>query len=111
MSARLHLWIDLIWGNKQRGALAEKFHNKFYYLTYEDSVDIKAIKDKGQLDGIKNQINEFGQTPTQLFSESHPPKYSELPAMVPVEAEAEAEAEHTVDCGYTLCLCLEARLV
>jgi hypothetical protein len=31
----LHLWIDLIFGYKQRGKLAELSDNLFYHLCYE----------------------------------------------------------------------------
>lgn len=35
VSNKLHMWIDLIWGCKQRGRAAEDASNLFYYLTYE----------------------------------------------------------------------------
>ena len=35
MSARLHEWINLIFGYKQRGEEGLKADNIFYYLTYE----------------------------------------------------------------------------
>lgn len=36
VSARLHLWIDLIFGARSRGAAAEKADNVFHHLTYDD---------------------------------------------------------------------------
>ena len=38
VSASLHLWIDLIFGYKQRGEEAKKALNVFFHLTYEDKV-------------------------------------------------------------------------
>ncbi|CAN0579492.1 unnamed protein product, partial [Laminaria digitata] len=35
VSRRLHLWIDLIFGCKQRGKAAIEADNLFYHLTYE----------------------------------------------------------------------------
>ena len=42
VSASLHLWVDLIFGHKQRGKAAEAAHNVFFYLTYEGAVDIDS---------------------------------------------------------------------
>ncbi len=36
VSARLHQWIDLIFGCRSRGAAAEKADNVFHHLTYDD---------------------------------------------------------------------------
>jgi WD40 repeat protein len=39
----------------------------FYYLTYEGAVDMDAIEDEGQRRATEAQINNFGQTPSQLI--------------------------------------------
>jgi hypothetical protein len=72
VSQHLHEWIDLIFGCKQRGDDAVKAANVFYYLTYEGAVDIDAVDDPDEKSSILAQINEFGQTPTQLFRTAHP---------------------------------------
>ena len=36
VSANLHKWIDLIFGFKSSGKMAEKADNIFHYLTYDD---------------------------------------------------------------------------
>ena len=72
VSNNLHLWIDLIFGHKQRGEEAVKNHNLFYYLTYEGAVDLEAVTDPGKRAAYESQINEFGQCPKQLFRSAHP---------------------------------------
>jgi hypothetical protein len=44
VSDNLHHWIDLIFGVRQKGQLAEESDNLFYHLTYEGSVDIDSIR-------------------------------------------------------------------
>jgi len=47
----------------------------FHYLTYEGAVDLDAISDPMERIALTIQINEFGQTPRQLFKSAHPPRY------------------------------------
>ena len=72
VSKNLHNWIDLIFGYKQRGKESEKALNTFYYLTYEDMVDLDKIPDPGTRAAFETQIIHFGQTPSQLFLRPHP---------------------------------------
>lgn len=65
-------WIDLIFGSKQRGKEAEANMNVFYYLTYEDTIDLDKITDEVHRTSCEAQIIHFGQTPSQLFDKPHP---------------------------------------
>lgn len=46
----------------------------FHPLTYEGSVDLDSVSDPLQRRAMELQINEFGQTPKQLFKIPHPPR-------------------------------------
>jgi WD40 repeat protein len=72
VSDRLHLWVDLIFGCKQRGAQAEAANNVFYYLTYDGAIDVEGIDNPTRRFAVQQQIAEFGQTPRQIFLDPHP---------------------------------------
>ncbi|AQK73327.1 BEACH domain-containing protein C2 [Zea mays] len=71
VSTRLHEWIDLIFGYKQRGKGAEVANNIFPHVTYDGMVDIDKITDPVQRRSVQNQICYFGQTPSQLLTVPH----------------------------------------
>ncbi|KAI3438042.1 hypothetical protein D9Q98_000485 [Chlorella vulgaris] len=74
VSARLHKWIDLVFGRKARGTLAEKADNVFHYLTY-DEVALRFLHQEGDplmREALRLQMMEFGRTPRQLFTRKHP---------------------------------------
>jgi hypothetical protein len=47
----------------------------FHQLTYEGTVDINSIQDPLSRRAIEIQVNEYGQTPKQLFNKPHPKKF------------------------------------
>lgn len=75
VSDNLHLWVDLIFGYRQKGTPAIQASNIFYYLTYDDALkELENITDIKEKRILESQIQYFGQTPVQLFSLPHPKK-------------------------------------
>ena len=66
VSARLHEWIDLIFGYRQQGPGAVESFNVFHHLFYEGNVDIHGIDDQVKKSATIGFINNFGQTPKQV---------------------------------------------
>eukprot|EP00808_Paulinella_micropora_P024428 g36712.t1 len=71
-SQHVHQWLDLLFGCLQRGQAAAEADNLFYWLTYEGAVDLDSIEDEVERESLRIQINEFGQTPKQIFFRPHP---------------------------------------
>ena len=92
VSCHLHEWIDLIFGYKQRGDAAVGADNLFYHLTYEGALDVEGISSPRERSAFELQIQEFGQTPKQLFSAPHPCR-SDADAPVALCSSAAAGAE------------------
>eukprot|EP00300_Choanocystis_sp_HF-7_P011055 c17284_g1_i1.p1 GENE.c17284_g1_i1~~c17284_g1_i1.p1 ORF type:complete len:899 (+),score=177.90 c17284_g1_i1:182-2698(+) len=105
VSQHLHHWIDLIFGYKQRGKPAESAHNLFYYLTYEGAVNIDAIDDPLQRHAFEKQIENFGQTPSQLTTRPHPVRKPFDPLMVSIMWHLKASSLHSLRHHWTqLCV-------
>ena len=61
VSQHLHLWIDLVFGCKQRGDAALEADNLFHPMTYEGTVDIDQVADPNERASLETQMNEFGR--------------------------------------------------
>ena len=74
VSSQLNHWIDLIFGNKQKGKLAQNAYNLYCPMTYEEN--FAKIMGSGEteayLQGMVDQVVHFGQTPVRLFKKPHP---------------------------------------
>jgi hypothetical protein len=79
VSMNLHHWIDLIFGYKQRpphmggNQAAVDSVNIYFHLTYAGAVDLDQLKESDPYlySQTVRQIDNFGQTPTQLFDKPH----------------------------------------
>ncbi|XP_051772048.1 WD repeat- and FYVE domain-containing protein 4 isoform X3 [Ctenopharyngodon idella] len=76
VSARLHLWIDLIFGYRQQGPPAVEALNTFHPYFYTDKHERATMKDPVMKSTVLGYINNFGQMPKQLFTKPHPSRTS-----------------------------------
>lgn len=97
VSARLHLWIDLVFGHAQRGQAAADALNVFVWLTYPGAVDVDRVADPDAKAALMSQIEHFGQTPAQVFRKPHPPR-----AAVSSPARPSAVLASSPPMGYSL---------
>jgi hypothetical protein len=76
VSNNLHKWIDLIWGDKQRGKIADLHDNTYDPHLYDDIWCEDKLKDRrlrSQIEAIQQQV---GQIPPQLFDRPHPSRFA-----------------------------------
>ena len=71
VSEHLHLWIDLVFGFKQRGEAAVEATNVFQHLSYQGAKDLDTITDPVERLATIGIIHSFGQTPHQVFQRPH----------------------------------------
>jgi len=53
VSKSVNHWIDLIFGYKQKGKLAVDALNVFYYITYEDGLDLNSVMTESAREGFE----------------------------------------------------------
>ncbi|KAI8062663.1 hypothetical protein BC940DRAFT_244066 [Gongronella butleri] len=120
VSSHLHAWIDLIFGCKQQGKAAIDALNVFHHVSYEGAVDLDAITDIVEKTATIGIINNFGQTPRQLFKKAHPARLPPsndpqvlgfyplrhhlkklIQAVFPLRAFMPSDGMHYVEWGYS----------
>ncbi|CAH8515711.1 unnamed protein product [Heterobilharzia americana] len=57
---------------KQRGPAAVEALNIFNFVTYEGAIDLDKIENVYEREAMESMIQNFGQTPSQLFKVQHP---------------------------------------
>lgn len=72
VSDHIHQWIDLIWGEKQRGEKAVKANNIYLKEMYDDIWTHEKLSDPNERASIEAILCHVGQIPPQLFDKPHP---------------------------------------
>lgn len=73
-SLNLNHWIDLNFGFKLTGELAQQNCNVYHEYAYAQQVDWDLMYSSLKGEAIKCLIQEYGVVPFQLFFENHPKK-------------------------------------
>ncbi|KAK3719916.1 Beige protein-like 1 [Vermiconidia calcicola] len=90
VSERLHQWVDLVFGYKQRGEAAVEATNVFQHLSYQGSKDLDSIDDPVERLASIGIIHSFGQTPHQVFQKPHPARERERGSVLRLDTSAES---------------------
>lgn len=99
VSENLHHWIDLVFGVKQTGPAALEALNVFMHITYEGTVDIDQIEDPVMRNATLAQIENFGQTPSKIFTNPHPARkvpslFPSTPVASPIAQQQQVQQQH-----------------
>ncbi|KAK8860227.1 hypothetical protein M9Y10_011892 [Tritrichomonas musculus] len=72
VTQNLNNWIDLMWGDKQRGEKAWKADNVYLREMYADIWDVTPLDDVNQRANVEAILTHVGQIPPMLFDKPHP---------------------------------------
>ena len=106
VSAKLNQWVDLIFGNKQRGQAAIDAGNDFHPYSYPEIMDTPEAAEMKPV--FTSHALNFGVVPAQLFKKKPSPQrgYSPVPLKFTMSASSLPliDASLSMTIGGTLCL-------
>lgn len=79
VSNSLNKWIDLVWGEKQRGQKAVEAHNVYKWEMYPDVWKKFTPDGPASIAEIETTLGFVGQIPQQLFDHPHPVRIGPSP--------------------------------
>ena len=86
VSNMLHSWIDLIWGDKQRGQKAVEANNVYKWEMYPDVWKSLKPDEVANIPEIETILGVVGQIPQQLFDHPHPVRIGPSPPHCSLDA-------------------------
>ena len=104
---KINKWIDLIFGNSQRGVGAEENHNIFMAHTYERMVKIDSIEDADSRNALM-RLFEVGVIPFQLFDSESKPKIEKNVFFSKNNIYSSSKENFLEDCSSIMSLCMKS---
>lgn len=83
VTAKLHSWIDMIFGITSRGPKALEINNLYDPQFFEEIITNQVKADRERLHFLQEYVACFGQGARKLFTERHPMKRMIMPPFTP----------------------------
>ena len=109
-SLKINKWIDIIFGNYQRGEKAEEINNIFQAQTYEKMVKLDSIKDPDMRNALLRLV-EVGITPIQIFDSDSKPKYDKKTFLQTNSLYAKSKGKTLDEAENLICLFIESQKI